>query len=117
VLARITLHAARGERVAIIGASGAGKTSLLRLLGAARRLHQPIPPRQRAVTAFSPAGSAHGRGGRRPLRCSALRTSLAPKPSSGGSTSAIVCSNAAIDCRAVSCSAWALRACYTSSRI
>jgi phosphonate transport system ATP-binding protein len=37
VLSRMTLHAARGERVAIIGASGAGKTSLLRLLGAARR--------------------------------------------------------------------------------
>ena len=37
VLSRITLHASRGERVAIIGASGAGKTSLLRMLGAARR--------------------------------------------------------------------------------
>lgn len=37
VLSRITLDAARGERVAIIGASGAGKTSLLRLLAAARR--------------------------------------------------------------------------------
>jgi len=36
-LAGITLQAARGERVAIIGASGAGKTSLLRLLGAALR--------------------------------------------------------------------------------
>jgi phosphonate transport system ATP-binding protein len=37
VLSRLTLEAARAERVAIIGASGAGKTSLLRLLGAARR--------------------------------------------------------------------------------
>lgn len=37
VLSHITLEASRGERVAIIGASGAGKTSLLRLLGAARR--------------------------------------------------------------------------------
>ena len=37
VLSRITLHASRGERVAIIGPSGAGKTSLLRMLGAARR--------------------------------------------------------------------------------
>lgn len=37
VLSRLTLRAAPGERLAIIGASGAGKTSLLRLLGAARR--------------------------------------------------------------------------------
>jgi phosphonate transport system ATP-binding protein len=37
VLSRLTLQAGRGERLAIIGASGAGKTSLLRLLGAARR--------------------------------------------------------------------------------
>jgi phosphonate transport system ATP-binding protein len=37
VLSGITLRAARGDRMAIIGASGAGKTSLLRLLGAARR--------------------------------------------------------------------------------
>jgi phosphonate transport system ATP-binding protein len=37
VLSRLTLDAARGERIAIIGASGAGKTSLLRLLGVARR--------------------------------------------------------------------------------
>ena len=37
VLSRLTLQAGRGERVAIIGASGAGKTSLLRLLGVAHR--------------------------------------------------------------------------------
>jgi len=37
VLARITLEAGRGERLAVIGASGAGKTSLLRVLGVAYR--------------------------------------------------------------------------------
>jgi len=37
VLSRIALQAAPGERIAIIGASGAGKTSLLRVLGVARR--------------------------------------------------------------------------------
>ena len=36
-LAGVTLNVARGERVAIVGPSGAGKTSLLRVLGAALR--------------------------------------------------------------------------------
>jgi phosphonate transport system ATP-binding protein len=36
-LQRISLRVARGERVAVIGPSGAGKTSLLRLLGTALR--------------------------------------------------------------------------------
>lgn len=36
-LQRISLRAARGERVAVIGPSGAGKTSLIRLLGTALR--------------------------------------------------------------------------------
>jgi phosphonate transport system ATP-binding protein len=36
-LAGVTLGVARGERVAVIGPSGAGKTSLLRVLGAALR--------------------------------------------------------------------------------
>ncbi|KFB76790.1 ATP-binding cassette domain-containing protein [Candidatus Accumulibacter cognatus] len=36
-LQRISLRLARGERVAVIGPSGAGKTSLLRLLGSALR--------------------------------------------------------------------------------
>lgn len=36
-LTNVSLHAARGERIAIIGPSGAGKTSLLRLLGLALR--------------------------------------------------------------------------------
>jgi phosphonate transport system ATP-binding protein len=36
-LQHVTLHLARGERVAVIGPSGAGKTSLIRLLGSALR--------------------------------------------------------------------------------
>lgn len=36
-LQRISLRVARGERVAVIGPSGAGKTSLIRLLGTALR--------------------------------------------------------------------------------
>ncbi len=36
-LAGVTLSAARGERIAIIGPSGAGKTSLIRILGASLR--------------------------------------------------------------------------------
>ncbi|APR05555.1 phosphonate ABC transporter ATP-binding protein [Thauera chlorobenzoica] len=36
-LQRISLRAVRGERVAVIGPSGAGKTSLIRLLGTALR--------------------------------------------------------------------------------
>jgi len=36
-LQRVTLRLARGERVAVIGPSGAGKTSLIRLLGSASR--------------------------------------------------------------------------------
>src|SRR5262245_34250089 len=37
VLKRITLEATRGEKIAVIGPSGAGKTSLLRVLATAQR--------------------------------------------------------------------------------